>query len=68
MAEIKFEVQLPDGLVQEFLQHTRDFEVEHMNETEFRMWIDAPNLTVEETKAIFENIQPPYPFKAFIPR
>lgn len=52
-------VEMPDDLLQEFIQHCRDFDATHAD-CEMKILAKADDKTVEEMEAIFSAIHPPF--------
>lgn len=62
MAKVDFEITVPDRLLQSFLQHLRDFDAQHMNEVQMKMWVTETDLTPKEMEEIFCSLRPPFTF------
>lgn len=61
--KIKFEAEVTNKhVLQQFLQHIRDFDVAHFEDVEISLWIDAPEMPTKEAEAIMQSIEPPFPF------
>jgi hypothetical protein len=50
--------EVPEELVQEWLQHIRDFDIEHARKIEFRVVVHSPTKTVKEIRDML-NIKTP---------
>jgi hypothetical protein len=64
MAKVNIEVSLPDGMLQDFLQHLRDFDTQHdplrQSLIHIAIGIEAANMTASEIEHIFKRIRPPF--------
>jgi hypothetical protein len=56
---------LPTILLEELLQHVRDFELRHF-EVELNFQIEAPQLSGKEVEAIFDRIQPSFNYRTTV--
>jgi hypothetical protein len=65
MPKITVTAEMPKELLQFYLQNIRNFEVEHFNEVELRITIDA-NMPTEEAEKLLERISPPYAYRTTI--
>jgi hypothetical protein len=61
-ATMQIVAELPDDLIQEFIQYVRDYDSSHP-ECHFQMMVKADEKTVEEMEAIFSAIRPPFDFR-----
>lgn len=68
MSKISYEVELPDRLLQGFLQHIRNFESQHMDEIHIKLWVADTKMSPEQMLALFRSIRPPFPFERVFPR
>ena len=57
--------EVPDELVQEWLQHIRDFDVSHTGKMGFRVIAHDPEKTTKEIMEIM-NINPPFIHKKVV--
>jgi hypothetical protein len=60
MAKVMFEAEMPAKHLQEFLQALRDAECKHFNEIVVKYSVDAPDVPVEQARALFASIKPPF--------
>ena len=60
MAKVEIDVRMPDKLLKSFLQHMRDWEAQHMEESEFMIWIPECAFPGDQMLAIFQSIRPKY--------
>lgn len=58
--KVSLTVELPDSLLRPFLQHVRDFEALHFDETLIKMEVHALGMTNEQIVEIMESISPPF--------
>lgn len=59
--------ELPDELVQPWLQHMRDFDAKHSADCHFQVIVNAPDNTVDEMVEMMK-IDPPLPHQIVIKR
>jgi hypothetical protein len=52
--------RVPGELVQAFMQHIRDFDVEHHNACHFHINAYAPQHKTHEIERMLRNIDPPF--------
>lgn len=67
MAKIQLDVELPDALIKSFVQHFRDWDMQHSKDVQLKFWIPESKLTGDEMLAIFRSIKPPFPHYWKIP-
>jgi hypothetical protein len=60
-ARIRIELTLKDELLQEFLQHIRNFDARHMQDIQLQLGVEVPNMKGEELERILKSIKPPFP-------
>ncbi len=63
--KVLLEISFPDSLAQEFMQILRDFDMKHDPKHEDRITmrtLSESNQSVEEMKAIFAALRPPFEF------
>lgn len=58
--------EVPERLLQAFIQHLRDFDTRH-SDCAFRFDIVADSLSTDEVERIMASIDPPFEFRATIP-
>ena len=64
MAKINVSVDLPDGLLRDFLQAIRDFDAKHdpnhAGSVQFKLHAVATGIPVERMREIFKSLDPPF--------
>lgn len=64
MVKVTMEIAMPDEFLQAFLQHFRDFDLQHdpkrTGRIHINFGIEAPHLPVATMQAIFHSIRPPF--------
>lgn len=72
MAMIRLEINLPDELIQAFLQAVRNFDIGHdpgrTGLVHIMMGIEAPTLSAQTVQAIFNSIRPPFDQEGIFPQ
>jgi hypothetical protein len=63
--KVTITAEMPKHLIQLYLQMIRNFDVEHFNEVELRITLDA-NMPSEEAEKLLARISPPYAYRATI--
>jgi hypothetical protein len=57
--------ELPTILLEELLQHVRDFELRHF-EVELQFQIEAPEMSGKEVEGVFDRIRPSFNYRTTI--
>lgn len=60
MSKITVEASIPDELLQEFLQHLRNFDTSHSGRMHLEIGIEARGLSKSDVQQIFSSVRPPF--------
>jgi hypothetical protein len=62
---VAVKAELPTILLEELLQHVRDFELRHF-EVELQFQIEAPEMSGKEVEGVFDRITPSFNYRTTI--
>jgi hypothetical protein len=62
---VAVKADLPTILLEELLQHVRDFELRHC-EVELQFQIEAPQLSGKQVEGVFDRIRPSFNYRTTI--
>jgi hypothetical protein len=66
VSKVAATITLPAVLVSEFIQHLRDFDTSHIEESTTNIQINAPELSANDVNTILDHIRPPFGYRTTI--
>jgi hypothetical protein len=59
-SQVRLSIDLPDELLEAFLQHVRDFDARHSDHVVLVISVDAPHVPVDQIDEILSRVKPPF--------